>query len=89
MKQVLGIALALGLLQGFLVGEKGGTLGEENRNRAQANIFHRLRGIVAGAPVRKAAQDLAQMLPMLLPGFKGFDAHEVKRRRASVLRVLR
>src|SRR5258708_16326721 len=39
MKQALSIALTLGLLHGLLMGQEGGTLGEENRKGAQANVL--------------------------------------------------
>ncbi len=58
MEQALGIALALGLLHGLLVGQEGGALGEEDRKGAQADIFHGIREIVAGARVGQSTQHL-------------------------------
>ena len=55
-EQALGVALPLGLLHGLLVGQEGGTLGEEDREGAQANVFHGIGCVVARAPVGKAAQ---------------------------------
>ena len=89
MEQALGIALALGLLHGFLVRQEGGALGEEDREGAQANVFHGIGDIVAGAAVGKAAHDLAQMRQVLVPGFQDFGAHAASLRRASARSGLR
>src|SRR2546422_5580062 len=89
MEQSLGITLSLGLLHGFLVSQEGGALGEENRKGTQANVFHRVRNIVAGAAIGEAVQDLTQMLHVVLPSVKGLDAHPLSLRGASALRALR
>ena len=89
MKQALGVALSLGLLHGFLMGQEGGTLSKEDRKGAQADVFHRVRGIVAGTAVGQPAQDLAQMRQVLIPGFAGLGAQAVNLRGASVVSALR
>src|SRR5436190_3671764 len=89
MEQVLCIALSLGLLHGFLVGQEGGTLGKENRKGPQAKVFHRIRCIVAGATVGEAVHDLTQVLHVVIPSVQGFGAHTVSLRGASALRALR
>ena len=88
-EQALGIALALGLLHGFLVRQEGGALGEEDGKGAQANVFHGIGDIVAGAAVGKTAHQPAQMRQVLLPGFEDWGAHAVSLRRASALSALR
>ena len=89
MEQALGIALTLGLLHGFLVGQEGGTLGEEDREGAQAYVFHGILEVVARAPVGKAAHNPAQMQQVLVPGFEDFGAHALNCWRASALSGLR
>jgi hypothetical protein len=89
MEQALGIALALSLLHGFLVGEKGRTLGEEHRKGRQPNVRHRIFGIVAGAAIGKGAHGLAQPRQVLRPGFEDRRAHAANLRSASGLRALR
>jgi hypothetical protein len=89
MEEALGIALALGLLHGLLVSQEGRALGKEDRKGAQANVFHRVRGIGAGAPVGQPAQDLAQMLDVVIPSLEGIAAHPASLRCTSALRALR
>ena len=89
MEQALGIALALGLLHGLLVSQEGGTLGKEDRKGTQANVLHRVRGVITRASVVKLAQDLAQMRQVLIPGFEDLGAHAINLRRASAPSALR
>ena len=89
MEQALGIALSLGLLQGLLVGQEGGTLGKESGKGPQAKVFHRVRRIVAGATVVEAVHDLTQVLQVVIPSVQGFGAHPLSLRGASALRALR
>ena len=89
MEQALGVALALGLLHGLLVGQEGWALCEEDREGAQTDVLHRIGGVIAGAAVWKPAQDLAQMRQVLIPGFEDLGAHASSLRRASLRRVLR
>ena len=89
MEQALGIALTLGLLQGLLMGQKGGTLGEEDRKGAQAHVLHGIFEVVARAPVGKSAQNPAQMQQVLVPGCEDFGAHALNRWRTSARSGLR
>ncbi len=89
MEQTLGIASALGLLHGLLVGQEGGALGEEDRKGRQAKVLHGILGILAGAEVGKASHDLAQVGQVLLPGLEDLRLHPVSLRRASALRTFR
>jgi hypothetical protein len=89
MEQALGVALSLGLLHGFLMGQEGGALSKEDREGAQANVLHRILSIVARALVGESAHRLAQMRQVLIPGFAGFGAQAANLRRASARSSLR
>ena len=89
MEQALGIALTLGLLQGLLMGQEGGTLGEENRKGTQADVLHGILEVAARAPVGKAAQNPAQLQQVLVPGFEGVGTHALNLWRASGQSALR
>ena len=47
-------------LHRLLVGQKGGRLGEEDREGAQAEILHRVGAVLARAPVVQAGQRAPQ-----------------------------
>src|ERR1035437_1098613 len=86
LKEALGIAAALGFLQSLLRAQEGGGLSEKDREGAQADVLHRIMGIVAGVRVGQAAQGLAQGTDQLIPTLA---AHTTSLRRQSATRGLR
>ena len=66
LEQGLRVALALALRHGFLGGQERRALGVEHRERAQADIFHRVCLVLARAPVMQSAYAFADRTDELI-----------------------
>src|ERR1035438_1721378 len=60
LKEAFGIAAAFVFFQRLLRAQEGGGLSEKDREGTQANVLHRILGVLAGTLVGQVAQRSAQ-----------------------------
>ena len=62
----VGVVVATGLFHVLLKAQEGGTLGEEHSKGGHTDVRHGVRGILAGAPIRKPGRDHAKAIHHLI-----------------------